>query len=100
VIGAAVDWTSVLDTAILTTPALIAALYARKANQRAAHITSQVETPSGKPLGEVAEYAHDTAIANNLLLAKANGETEPADHETIRAGGESPPLIPSPEPEP
>lgn len=55
----------------------------------------QIRTPSGKPLGQVAEYAHDTAIANNLLLSKANGATETADPAALHAESETPPQVPT-----
>ena len=86
-LAASVDWTQVLTALIAALPAIIAAVYARGVHQ-------QVQTPSGKSLGEVAEYAHDTAIANNLLLSKQNGPTKPADHEALRHEGETPPQVP------
>lgn len=85
---AVIDWTMVLSSLILGLPAIIAAVYAGRVHR-------SVKTPSGKSLGEVAEYAHDTAIANNLLLSKQNGPTKPADHETIQAEGSTPPRIPA-----
>ena len=83
-------WTTIIDTAISTVPAIIAALYARS-------VHTQVKTPSGKPLGQVAEYAHDTAIANNLLLANGAGQTQQADTETLHELGATPPQIPASE---
>lgn len=85
---AAVDLTNVLDTAIITVPAIIAALYAGR-------IHREIKTPSGKSLGAVAEYAHDTAIANNLLLSTKNGPTKTANREDLRTSGESPPQVPT-----
>lgn len=84
---ATVDWTNVLDTAIITVPAVIAALYAGR-------IHHLVKTPSGKTLGAVAEYAHDTAIANNLLLSTKNGPTKTADPGTLSEKGSTPPQVP------
>jgi hypothetical protein len=88
---AALDWTMILDTLILTLPAIIAAIYA-------ARIHKKVTTPSGKPLGEVAEYAHDTVIANNMLLRKANGPTRQATPGQLHTEAESPPSVPGDEP--
>lgn len=88
---AAIDWTNVLVALIAGLPAIIAAVFAGSVHR-------QVKTPSGKPLGQVAEYAHDTAIANNWLLSKANGETKPADPEALKSVGESPPQVPAEEP--
>lgn len=88
-LGSSVDWTTVLDTLIVAIPAIIAAIYAGR-------VHSKIRTPSGKPIGEVAEYAHDTVIANNLLLSKANGPTKHADHATLKATSETPPMIPDP----
>jgi hypothetical protein len=31
-------------------------------------LRSNLKTPSGEPLGKVVEFAHDTAIANNMRL--------------------------------
>lgn len=84
---AVVDWTNVLDTLIYALPAIIAAVYAGR-------IHKAITTPSGKSLGEVAEYAHDTAIANNMLLRKHNGPTKPLDKETAREEGSTPPSVP------
>ena len=84
----AIDWTNVLVALIAGLPAIIAAIFG-------ARIHGQIRTPSGKSLGAVAEFTHDTAIANNLLLARHNGPTVPADRQTIAAEGETPPQIPS-----
>lgn len=88
---ASIDWTNVIVAGIVGLPAIIAAVYAGR-------VHGQIKTPSGKPLGEVVEYAHDTAIANNMLLTKANGHTKPADHDTLSAEGKTPPHIPDPPP--
>lgn len=85
---AAVDWTMVLEALIYTLPAIIAAVFAGS-------IHHQIKTPSGKHIGAVAEYAHDTAIANNLLLSKENGQTKPADPGKLRAESENPPKVPA-----
>lgn len=85
---AALDLTNVLDTLIITLPAIIAAVYA-------ARVHREIKTPSGKSLGAVAEYAHDTAIANNLLLAKHNGPTTPIDKATIDHATENPARMPA-----
>lgn len=90
-LAAAVDWTRVLDTLIVAAPAIIAAIYAGR-------IHGQIKTPSGKSIGAVVEYAHDTAIANNMLLSQSNGPTKPAEHDTLSAEGKTPPQIPDPPP--
>jgi hypothetical protein len=91
IVASSIDWTMVITALIVGAPAIIAAIYAGRVHH-------QIKTPSGKPLGAVAEYAHDTAIANNMLLSKANGHTKPADHDTLSAGGKLPPHIPDPPP--
>ncbi len=83
----AVDWTNVLVAFIAGLPAIIAAIGVLLVHR-------QIQTPSGKSLGEVAEYAHDTAIANNLLLSRHNGPTVPADREQLKHESETPPLVP------
>lgn len=84
---AVIDWTNVLIALIAGAPGIIAALYGRS-------VHGQVQTPSGKPLGEVAEYAHDTAIANNLLLSRANGQTKTANAEQLHTEAQTPPQVP------
>lgn len=84
---ATVDWTDVLDHLIIGLPAILAAVFAFL-------IHRQVRTPSGKSLGTVAEYAHDTAIANNLLLSHKNGPTKNADVGELHKQGETPPQVP------
>jgi hypothetical protein len=88
-----IDWTNVIVAAIVGAPSIIAAIFAGRVHR-------QVQTPSGKPLGEVAEYVHDTVIANNMLLSEANGRTKPADHDTLSHEGETPPQIPEGNSEP
>lgn len=68
----AIDWTNVLDTAIITLPAIIAALYARS-------VHASIQTPSGKSIGKQVESSHLTAIANNMLLSTKNGPTKKAE---------------------
>jgi len=87
VIVSAIDWTNVLVALIAGLPAIIAAVFAGL-------VHSQVKTPSGKSLGAVAEFAHDTAIANNLLLAAQTRKTKTAEPDTLKHGGESPPQVP------
>ena len=84
---AAIDWTNVLVALIAGAPAIIAAIFSIRVNR-------QVKTPSGKTLGAVAEYAHDTGIANNLLLSKHNGPTKDLSHEQAAAEAETPPQVP------
>lgn len=75
-----VDWTNVLDSLIAAIPAIIAAIISAVYSLK---IHGQIKTPSGKSIGEVAEYSHDTAIANNLLLSKHNGPTKDMQHEDV-----------------
>jgi hypothetical protein len=87
------DWTNVLLALIAATPGIIAAIYAGR-------VHSQVKTPSGKPLGAVVEYAHDTVIANNMLLSNANGPTKRAAPGVLHEEGRTPPQVPDPPPAP
>ena len=70
-----IDWGSVIGAAISIIPATVAAFYSLQ-------VRRQIRTPSGMPLGEVAEKAHHLGIANNGLigLVLKNGHTtaEPA----------------------
>ena len=84
---AAIDWTNVIVTLIAASPAIIAAIYAGK-------VHGQIKTPSGKSAGEVLEYAHDTAIANNMLLRKHNGPTKDLSKEQAGTESETPPQVP------
>ena len=90
---AAIDYTNVLDTLIATVPAIIAAV-------GVILIHGQIKTPSGKNLGEVVEYAHDTAIANNMLLRSKNGPTSPISKETVRAETTQAPQAPAEQAQP
>lgn len=92
-----VDWTQVL---IVGVPAYIAAIFAGIATLMATRVHGQVKTPSGKTIGEVAEYAHDTAIANNMLLSKQNGPTKIVSRETLREEGSTAPRVPLDPPPP
>ena len=83
-----IDWGNVIGGAIGVIPATVAAVAALR-------IHGQVKTPSGKSIGEVAEYAHDTAIANNLLLSNKNGPVKPASKDELHDNAQSPPLIPT-----
>ena len=84
---ASLDWNMLIGSLIVASPGLFSAIFVYR-------VHGQVKTPSGKSLGEVAEYAHDTAIANNLLLAAANGETQPISKETLHDEGDTPPRVP------
>lgn len=92
-IASAVDWTQVLGDLIAIIPAIVAAIFA-------ARIHKSIKTPSGRSIGELAEYAHDTTIANNMLLSKANGPTKPLSHEGARERSQEPPRVPDPPPSP
>jgi hypothetical protein len=84
---AAVDWTNVLIAFIAGVPAIISAVGVLL-------VHGQVKTPSGKSIGEVAEYAHDTAIANNLLLSAKNGPTKEANKDDLRKEAAHGPKVP------
>lgn len=86
-IASAVDWTQVIGDLIGIVPAVLAAWFAYR-------IHRSIKTPSGRPLGEVAEYAHDTAIANNLLLSKSNGPTQPLSRDKAHEAASEPPRVP------
>lgn len=85
---AAVDLTNVLDTLIVTIPAIIAALYAR-------NIKKEITTPSGPSIGKQVEAAHVTAIANNHFLSAAHGQTHDAPADTLEKNGDLPPQMPN-----
>lgn len=87
-IVAQVDWTPVLVAIIPSIPASIAAW-------RAGGIRRDIRTPSGDPIGHVVERAHETGIANNLLLRRANGETKQANGEQLRELAHDPLEIPA-----
>jgi hypothetical protein len=86
-IAAAIDWTTVIVAIVSGFFSMLSALFALI-------IRREIRTPSGKSLGEVAEYAHDTAIANNLLLSEKNGPTKPADPAALKEQGATPPRVP------
>ena len=90
-----VDWTQVL---IVGVPAYIAATFAGVATLYTVRVHGQIKTPSGKSLGEVTEYAHDTAIANNMLLSTKNGPTKKADPAALREQSTTPPQVPDDHP--
>jgi len=62
-----IDWTNVLDTLIITVPAIIAAIYAARVHQ-------QVRTPSGNSIGKQVEDALDVAISNNHYATAISAE--------------------------
>jgi hypothetical protein len=81
---AAVDWTNVIDTAIVTIPAIIAAILAGK-------IHRQIKTPSGDPIGKVIERTHELAavgVATVSKVAQANGvqADEPPNQQSVSGG--------------
>lgn len=55
----------------------------------------QVKTPSGVALGRVVESAHDTGIANNLLLRQASPETKIATVDELHSAAAEGPSIPA-----
>jgi hypothetical protein len=75
-----VDITNVLDTLIITIPAIIAAIYA-------ARVHSQVKTPSGKAIGAQVEDALHTALSNNYHLQSIG--TRVGVETTTKASGEA-----------
>lgn len=60
--GVNLDLTQVLVAFVTVIPAIIAALYARSANQ-------QIKTPSGDTLGAVAERTHDMTAAGVAIVS-------------------------------
>lgn len=90
---AAIDWTMVFTSLIVALPAIIAAVYAGRVHHGQ-------KTPSGKSLGEVAEYVHDTVIANNMLLSDKNRHTKRAEPGKLTEAGQTPPLVPEDQPRP
>lgn len=83
-----IDWTPVLVALIPSIPASIAAW-------RSGLIHRDIQTPSGDAIGHVIERAHETGIANNLLLRKQNGETKEANGEELRGLAHEPLSIPA-----
>lgn len=63
---AALDLTKVLDTLIITLPAILAAVYAGRVHH-------QIKTPSGDPIGQVAERTHDMAAVGVAAVTGTNG---------------------------
>ena len=72
-------WPDVAIAAIGAIPGILAVYIGYR-------IHTQIRTPSGKPIGEVAEFTHDTAIANNLMLLT----TEKRRHDD-QPGNRTPP---------
>lgn len=87
-----VDWGSII-AAVLPSVFSIAALVI------SALIHRQIRTPSGDHIGQVVERAHETGIANNLLLRQASGSTRPANGEELHAAASQPLAIPDVAPE-
>jgi hypothetical protein len=80
-----IDWTNVLDTLIITVPAIIAAIYAARVHQ-------QVRTPSGKSIGKQVEDALHVAISNNHYATAISSEvgakpSAAADDEAAKVPG-------------
>jgi hypothetical protein len=80
-----IDWTNVLDTLIITVPAIIAAIYAARVHQ-------QVRTPSGKSIGKQVEDALHVAISNNHYATAISAEvgakpSAAADDEAAKVKG-------------
>lgn len=67
-----VGWPDVMIALIAALPGIIAAWASLRTNR-------EIRTPSGDSIGKVTERTHDTAIANNLHLRKANGGKLPGD---------------------
>lgn len=84
---AALDLTNVIDTVIITVPAIIAALYAGRVHH-------QIQTPSGPSIGEQVEASHVTAIVNNKFLAAAHGKTKAAPPDVLEENGDAAPQMP------
>lgn len=60
----------------------------------------QIKTPSGDPIGHVVERAHDTGIANNMLLRTMAPATRDANGAELHEKGQEPLQIPADEPGP
>lgn len=83
-IAAQVNWTTVLVSLITTVPAILAALYARSNNR-------SLKTPSGDPIGTVAERTHDLAALSTLAVSgvTATGPMKEAGRR-LNASGDAP----------
>lgn len=82
----AIDWTNVLVALIAGLPAIIAAFYSHGARKHSRSIHGAIETPSGDPIGQVAERAHDLAAVTAMATAGAieHGSTPPPVTATDR----------------
>lgn len=63
-----IDWTNVIDTAIVAVPATIAAV-------ASLHNSRKMKTPSGDFIGHVVERTHDLAAVSTAVLT---GKSQPA----------------------
>lgn len=74
-----VDWTQIIETLIITIPAIIAAIFA-------ARVHKQVGTPSGKNIGRQVEDALHVVLGNNYRLQSIGTKVDAPDHP--KANGE------------
>ena len=79
--------TLIICTTITAIPATIAAVVGYL-NHR------QIRTPSGDRLGVVLERAHDTGIANNLILGAVHKATKTANPDELHQAEANGPVIP------
>ena len=80
---AAIDGTNVLDTLIVTLPAIIAAVFAGL-------IHHQIKTPSGDSIGSVAERTHDMAAVSVAAVTGTNGPQVTKAAERLTADPKAP----------
>lgn len=66
VLGSSVDWTQVLVALIAGLPAILSAFFAFR-------IRRAIQTPSGDPIGHVAERSHDLISADLALTTQVHG---------------------------
>jgi hypothetical protein len=65
-----VDWTQIALQAITTVGIIATAFIAAWMNRRVRGIREEIATPSGEPIGSVAELTHDLASTNHAQLVQ------------------------------
>jgi hypothetical protein len=78
----AVDWTQVLLALVGIIPATVAAWFAYR-------LRIAIRTPSGAPIGTVAEQTHHLTSANTAMLQRVHEDTK--NGGATPEGGETPP---------
>lgn len=84
------DWGEVIAAVVPSVISLLTVVFT-------ALIHRQIKTPSGDPIGHVVERAHETGIANNLLLRTSMAETRTATTEELHHAAENGLEIPAAE---